>query len=188
MPCNRSVPVRSRNASSIDSGSTNGVRVEHGLANFTPDLNVFRHVRLDHDGIGTTLPGFEHRHCRANTVSARDVACGGDHATLAAADDDRLVGKRRVVTLLDGGVESIAIHMRNAERGCLRMAYQSRRAAGGTAHRAIVGVGEAIATKTHGTSRSQVLPPRAMRPLPMSEGSRPVSPAKAPMSCSSEEM
>ena len=160
--------------------------VEHGLADLTPDLNVFRHVWLDHHGIGTASLGFEHRHCRVNAVSAGHIACGGDHATLAAADDDRLVGKRRVITLFDGGVECVAIDVSNAERGCVRMAYQSRRPTGWTAHRVIVGVGEAIPTEIHGTSPSHVSPPRTTRPLSMSEGSRPASPAKAPISCSSE--
>src|SRR5262249_35851751 len=107
---------------------------------------------------------------------------------VGAADDYWLVGNHRIVALFDGGVERIAIDVRDAERGCLRVAYQSWRATGGTARRAIVGIGEANPTENYGTSRSPVPPPSTARPPSMSGGARSASRAKAPINCSSEAM
>ena len=62
------------------------------------------------------LARLEHRHGRADAEGARHVAAGRDDAALAAADDHRLVGERRVVALLDRGVEGVAIDMRDRQR------------------------------------------------------------------------
>ena len=44
MPWTRSQPARSRNASSIDSGSTSGVSSDHHRADLFGDAGVFGHV------------------------------------------------------------------------------------------------------------------------------------------------
>ena len=64
----------------------------------------------------TELQRTRHRHRRAHAESARDIAGGRDDAApSAAADDQRLVGERRVVALLDRGVEGVAIDMGDFE-------------------------------------------------------------------------
>ena len=89
---------------------------EHQLAHLAADAHVLRHVGRQHDRVRAELARLEHRHRRMDAVGARDVAGGRDHAALAAADDQRLVGERRVVALLDRGVEGVAIDMRDRER------------------------------------------------------------------------
>src|SRR5690606_29749979 len=42
---------------------------------------------------------------------ARDIAGGGNHAALAASDDERLVLEGRVVALFDRGIEGVAVDM-----------------------------------------------------------------------------
>src|SRR6185437_5461211 len=48
---------------------------------------------------------------------------------LAAADDHRLVGDLRIIALLDGGVERVAIDVRERQRGQRMMANEPRRTA-----------------------------------------------------------
>ena len=94
-PCSRSVPERSRKASSIESGSTSGVSSCISARTSRPTRHVFLHVRRDDDGVRAGFQRLEHRHGRAHAADAGDVAGGRHHAALAAADDDRLVGERR---------------------------------------------------------------------------------------------
>ena len=102
----------------------------------------------------------EHRHGGSDAEGAREIAGGGDHAAVAAADDHRLVGERRVVALLDRGIERVAIDMgdrkgveladgergaasrnpRNAAGRPAASARQSRQKPGVTARRAPIGV------------------------------------------------
>ena len=85
----------------------------------------------DDGGVRAQRQRLEHRHRRAHAEGARDVAGGRDHAALAAADDHRLVGERRVVALLDRGVEGVAIDMGDGRAyRSSAMAEQARRAAG----------------------------------------------------------
>ena len=62
-------------------------------------------------------------------IGAGDVAGGRDDAALAAADDHRLVAQGRIVALLDGGEEGVAIDMGDGERVALGVAQQARGAA-----------------------------------------------------------
>ena len=60
----------------------------HGMAHLAADPDIFLHVGPDDDGVRAQRQRLEHRHRRAHAEGARDVAGGGDHAALAAADDD----------------------------------------------------------------------------------------------------
>ena len=178
MPCSRSVPVKSRKASSIDSGSTSGVSANMARAHVAADFAVFRDVRFDDHGLRAAALGLEHRHRRADAVGARHVAAGRDHAAFAAADDHRLVDQRRIVALFDGGVEGVAIDMRDGQALELGMAREPWRAAGRTARCGVRRIRQTVAAEAHGMSRSQ-WPPRAASALPIWAGSTPVSAAKA---------
>ncbi|MCY1250855.1 hypothetical protein D9M72_645370 [compost metagenome] len=68
-------------------------------------------------------------------MDAGDVAGGGDHAALAAADNNRLVGKLRVVTFFDGRVKRIAIDMGQRQVVEFRMPQKPRTTAGKAASR-----------------------------------------------------
>ena len=148
MPWTRWVPERSRNASSIDSGSTSGVSVCMAWRTSRPTPDIFRHVRPNHDRGGAERQRLEHRHRRAHAIGPRDVAGGRDHAALAAADDDRLVGKLRVVALLHRGVERVAIDMRQRQRRQRVVANEARGAAFAASPGLDVEVAEAIPAKT----------------------------------------
>jgi hypothetical protein len=89
----------------------------HGMAHLAADPDIFRHVRPDHDRGRAQRQRLEHRHGRAHAIRPGDVAGRRNHAALAAADDDRLVGDLGIVALLYGGVERIAIDMGEGERG-----------------------------------------------------------------------
>ena len=51
----RSQPERSRNASSMESGSTSGVSARIMRANLPRDGGIFRHIRRKHDRVGQSL-------------------------------------------------------------------------------------------------------------------------------------
>ena len=147
MPCSRSVPVRSKNASSIESGSTSGVSSPHQRAHLAPDTHIFRHVGLDHPGVWAQLPRLEHRHRGFYPKGAGDIAGRRHHAAMAAADDHRLLRQRRIVALLDRRIEGVAIHMRNRHAGDLGMAHHPRRAACGAAGKLLRHIGKAVAAE-----------------------------------------
>ena len=109
MPCSRSVPARSMKASSIEIGSTCGVSSSISARTWRLTRAYFSMLGGTTVACGQSFQRLEHRHRRAHAEGARDVAGGRDHAALAAADDQRLVGQGRVVALLDGGVEGVAI-------------------------------------------------------------------------------
>jgi hypothetical protein len=90
-----------------------GRRREHQLAHVFAGLAVLRHVWRDHHRIGTKLQRLEHRHCRTDAGETGDVAAGRDHPAMAAADDHRAIPQAWIVAFLDGGVERIAIDMRD---------------------------------------------------------------------------
>ncbi len=79
-------------------------------------------VGADDSGVRAEPLRPEHRHRRAHAEGAGDIAGGRDHAALAAADDQRLSGEGRVVTLLDRGIEGVAIDMADGQRIEFRMA------------------------------------------------------------------
>ena len=147
--CSRSVPVRSRKASSSESGSTGGRELEHHRADGAGDLDVALHARADHHRLGAELQRLEHRHGRADAVDPRDVAGGGDDAAVAAADDDRLVGEAGVVALLHRGVEGVAVEMGDGEARSARGAQGARAAAGRAAARRVRD-GQAVAAEGWG--------------------------------------
>ena len=70
------------------------------------------------------------RHGRAHAVGAREVAAGGDHAPVAAADDHRDVAQFRAVAFLDGGVEGVAADMGDGVIEKLVVPRDARRVAG----------------------------------------------------------
>src|SRR6185312_10951082 len=122
---------------------------------------------------------------RADTVGARDVTGSSNYAALAAADDDRLVGNRRIVAFLNGRVKGVAIDMRNRQPVEIRMTSQPGRAAGVAAGCYWCAIGQAVATEAHALSRSHTPPPRAAMALPISVGSIRASAAKSVRSLSS---
>ena len=93
--CRRSVPDRSRKASSIETGSTSGVSSSMSRPDLAARDAVLLHVRLDHHRVGAGFERLEHRHGGAHAVGARHIAGGRHDAAPAAADDDRLVGEAR---------------------------------------------------------------------------------------------
>ena len=137
---------------------------QHRVAHLAADPDVFRHVGPHHRGLRAQRQRLEHRHRRAHPIGAGDVAGRRHHAALAAADDHRAVGDLRIVALLDGGVERVAVDMRQRQRRQRAVPDQARRAAGAAAPRRAVEVGEAVAAEAvrsarrarvgHGTSRS----------------------------------
>ena len=122
--------MRSRKASSMETGSTRGVRSRMSWRTSRPAMRYFSMFGLDHHRVRAGFERLEHRHGGAHAVGARHVAGGRHDAALAAADDHRLVGEARVVPLLDGGEERVAIHMGDGEAVALRVPEQARGAAG----------------------------------------------------------
>jgi len=101
----------------------------HHRADFTADADILLHVRRNDDRLGAGRQRLEHRHRRAHALDAGDVAGGGDDTPLAAADDHRLVAEFRIIPLLDGGVKSVAVDVRQMEPVKLRMPCKARTAA-----------------------------------------------------------
>ncbi len=95
-------------------------QILHQRPYLAPDPDIFLHIRTDDDGLWACLQRLEHRHRRAHSVDAGNVACSGDDAAFAAADDHGLVGKLGIVALLDGRIEGVAIDMR--QRQCMELA------------------------------------------------------------------
>ena len=114
-------------------------QLEHQLAHLAADAaRISPCSGVITTACGQSLQRLEHRHRRMDAVGARDVAGGRDHAALAAADDQRLVGERRIVALLDRGVEGVAVDMRDRRaRRAARWRDQPRRAAGRAARRSV---------------------------------------------------
>ena len=161
---------------------------QHPLAHRAADLDIFRHVRLDDGGVRAELQRLEHRHRRADAVGARDVAAGRDHAALAAADDQRLVGESWVVALLDRGVEGVAVDMGDRQR------RRVRRGARGAASRRPGSAFAASAASVRQSRQNAVTESRAPRASPPSAllrsgrcrpGRMPASAVKAAANCSS---
>ena len=146
----------------------------HGVAHLAADADIFRHVGRDHGGVRAERQRLEHRHRRAHAIGARDVAGGRHHAALAAADDHGLVGELGIVALLDGGVERVAVDMRERQRGQRVVADEARGAACAAPPGLDIEVAEAIPAeaartvkrwrgRAHGTSRSQCGSPSTWR-------------------------
>jgi hypothetical protein len=58
------------------------------------------------------------RHRRANSVTTGFIGGGADHRTIAApSDQDRLSAKLWIVSLFDGGIESVHVHMNHLAIG-----------------------------------------------------------------------
>ena len=147
MPCTRSVPERSRKASSIESGSTSGVSACMAWRTSRPTRTYFAMSGPITIACGQSVQRLEHRHRRAHAIGARDVAGRRHHAALAAADDDGLVGDIGVVALLDGGVERVAIDMGERQRGQGVVAHQPGRAAAAAAPRPGIEIAKAVPAK-----------------------------------------
>jgi hypothetical protein len=123
----------------------------HQCANLPAGAGVFGHVRRDDKGFGAQGKRLGHRHRRAHPEGSRDVtACRYDRPGPAAADNDRLVAKVRIVTLFNRGVERVAIDMRDLEAGGSLKIDGSRRTATRTARRAKGMPVQAVAAKHMG--------------------------------------
>jgi len=119
----------------------------HGMAHLAADPDIFRHVGPDHDRLRAQRQRLEHRHRRAHAEGAGDVARRRNHAALAAADDDGLVGDLRIIAFLDGGVERVAIDVGERQRGQCVMTNEARRAAFAAAPGRDLEIAEAIPAK-----------------------------------------
>lgn len=128
-------PVQAFGAGEIEEGFIErerfdeGGKLGHHRADLARDLDVMGHAGFDHDGFGAASAGLEHRHGGPDPAGAGEVAGGGDHAALAAADDERHIRKLRIVPLFDRSVERVAIHVRNGEVAEFRVAEDARTAA-----------------------------------------------------------
>ena len=112
-------------------------------------------------GVRAEAQRLEHRHRRSNPESAGDVAGRGDHAALAAADDHRLGGKRRIVAFLDRGVEGVAIDMGDGKAvefgdGATDAASRKRRSAPACGAASARQSRQKLTAETHGKSRSHL--------------------------------
>ena len=155
-----------------------------------PDADVLRHVRPDHGGMRAQRQRLEHRHRRAHAVSPRDVAGGRHYAALAAANDHRLVGQIRIVALLDGGVERVAVDVGDGELRQLAVADEAGGATGPATLCGDIEVAQAIAAEAawggsfwrgrgHGMSRSHCGSPSTWRAAATLVGSSSTDLAKA---------
>src|SRR5581483_1123219 len=187
--------VQTLGAGEIEKRLVDGQRLDqrrellHRLAHRAPHARIFAHVRPHHDGVGAAAQGFEHRHRRSHAVGPRHIAGGGDDAALAAADNHRFIGNRRVIAFLDGGVEGVAIDMRDGERPDLAVAQQARRATARAALRGVRYISQAVAAEpAHGSSRSQSALPSAARARTTCSGLSSAAAAKPTSSASSATM
>ena len=73
-------------------------------------------ARLDEDEPGAAALRARRGHGRADAIVARLVARRSDHAAHSAADRDRLAAQRRIVALLDRGVEGVHVDMDDLAR------------------------------------------------------------------------
>src|SRR5208282_4916089 len=175
-PRSFSVPESSRNASSIDNGSTSGVS-RSIAAHRASYLAIFCHVRPDHDRIRAGGQRLEHRHRRAHTIEARYVAAGEHHTAGTTADDDGAFAEVGPVTLLDRSVKSVAIDMsyrQGVECGVADLAGRTAITAALAASRGS-GKGAAIAAqRSHHPSpgRHSQAAPRTPLESPWTGGSR----------------
>ena len=164
-------------------------QIAHHGAYRPPDARVFGHVRAHDRGLRAELQGLEHRHRRAHAVGPGDVAGGQHHAARAAADNQWFVAQTGVVALLDTGVESVAVNMRNRQRADLAMREDAWRPAFGAARgRRCRQLGEALATEPCGHQPSPLSAAASRwRIASIAAGSRLRSAAKASSSLSSAQ-
>ena len=162
MPCSRSVPVRSRKASSIDSGSTSGVSVNMARAHGAAGLGVFAHVRADNHRLRAAPQRLEHRHGRADAVGARHIT--------SRRRPRRVCRRRRSPACRRARGRRASRWWRRRRRSryarwsaCSSSAWRASRGEpqAGTARCAGGRIGQAIAAEAHGTSRSHGVPPSA---------------------------
>src|SRR5262245_2087780 len=85
---------------------------------------------MDHHRLGAGGERLEHRHGRAHAIEPGDIAGGRDDAAPATAADHRPVADRRVVALLDAGIEGIAVEMGDRQAAELGVADMPGRATG----------------------------------------------------------
>ena len=88
-PCSRSVPARSRYASSIEAISTIGRIFREDRGDAVAPLAVEIVMAVEENRLRAELRGGAQRHRRMNAETARFVTRGSDHAALIAlASDD----------------------------------------------------------------------------------------------------
>ena len=148
--------VQALGAREVEKGLVDGDRfdegrqIAHQRANVARDRCIFSHVGFHDDGFRAGGERLEHGHGGADAADARDVAAGGNDAALAPADDEGLVAKLRIVALLDGGIEGVAIHVGDGEGVQLRVEEKARPAAGRAPLRAFRHGREAVAAEACG--------------------------------------
>ena len=118
-------PVTSRNASSIEIGSTSGVNRRRIAMTSRLTAWYFAPSTGRKMPCGTEPAGRPQRHRRVDAERARLVARRADDAALvrpAAADDDRLAAQLRPVALLDRREERVEVDVEDRPRGLHRRA------------------------------------------------------------------
>jgi hypothetical protein len=151
--CRRRVmqPVRSAQIKKglVDRQRLNGGReIAHHGAELPADNGVFFHVRANDDCVRAGFQSLEHRHGGMHAECAGDVAGSRHHAAAPATDDHGLFGKARIIALFDGGVERIAIDVRDCEIGQFGMCQQAWTATVGAASTIDIGLDQAIPAQT----------------------------------------
>jgi hypothetical protein len=101
-------------------------QLEHQRAHLAPHAGIFPHIGTHYAGMRAKPPRLEHRHRRSYPVSSSNVAGRKDDAPLSPTHNYGLVGERRIVALLDGCVERIAIDMRDRQSVELCVAQEPR--------------------------------------------------------------
>ena len=162
----RALAMQALRAGKVEKRLVDGKRLDqrreaqHALADLPADSDIFRHVGLHHRRLGAERQRLEHRHGRAHALHPGEIAGGGDHAALAAADDDRHVAQGRVVALFHGGVEGVAVDMGDMQRVEFGVAGKARAAAMRAARR-LTRIMQAIAAEgrcAHGVCLLSRLP------------------------------
>ena len=139
-------------------------------ADLAADRLVMRHPGWNDDGVGTSAQRLEHRHRRMDAELPGDVARRRDDAAMTPADHHRTIGQRRVVALLDAGIEGVAVDMGDRQGADFGMRDEARSAAAAAGRDGIAGIagieqGRAIAAnRWHHRPRVPTPAPRCYRP------------------------
>ena len=142
------MPATSRNASSIEIGSTSGVKRRRMAITWRLTVRVLAAVDGQEDALRAERAGRSQRHRRADAEGARLVGRRADHAAIgraATADDDRPAAQLRAIALLDGGEEGVEIDVQDG-RAWTSASASSRGSARASRRGSMLGLREGAAT------------------------------------------
>ena len=130
----RACAVKSRGSGQIEEGFINreGLHqrrhIHHHAAHEAADFGIFRHVGLDDHSLWAKLQCLEHGHGGFHAADAGNVTSCRHNAPHAAANDEGLVGKLRVIALFDCGIEGVAVDVGDRELMQFGVTKQARAA------------------------------------------------------------